>query len=337
MDFSEKLGASIVGLGIGEQHARAFHSSSHSYLEWLYDLESTLHQTLIEELGEGFVASDYEMILNSSATKIISIASYDDVHYAQTLAAIEAGKHVFVEKPLCRSQEELRALKQAWQRQGNLKLVSNLVLRAAPVYRWLKSVIESGDLGEIYAFDGDYLYGRLNKITNGWRKNVKDYSVMQGGGIHLVDLMLWLTGQNPISVTATGNRICSTGTNFQYNDYVAATFLFASGLVGRITANFGCVHRHQHVVRVFGTKATFIYDDCGARIHMSRVPSIVPDQIDLSALPSSKGALIPDFVDSIVRQKDTMEITNHEFNLMSVCFAADQALRVANPVEIKYV
>ena len=337
MISSEKLGASIVGLGIGEQHARAFHSNSHSCLDWLYDLDSIRAQTVADELGEGSVASDYEMILNSSETQIVSIASYDDAHYEQTLAALEAGKHVFIEKPLCRSPEELHALKQAWLNQGNLKLVSNLVLRAAPVYRWLRSAIESGNLGEIYAFEGDYLYGRLHKITDGWRKKVKDYSVMQGGGIHLVDLMLWLTGQNPISVTAAGNQICTTGTDFQYKDFVAATFQFASGMIGRITANFGCVHRHQHVIRIFGTKATFIYDDSGVRLHTRREPTMLPRKVDLPAFPPSKGALIPDFVESIVWMRDTLETVEHEFNLMSVCFAADQALKVAKPVEINYL
>ena len=52
-----------------------------------------------------------------------------------------------------------------------------------------------GVFGRIYAFEGDYLYGRMFKITNGWRRNIPDYSVMTGGGIHLIDLFLWLTGE----------------------------------------------------------------------------------------------------------------------------------------------
>src|SRR5262249_50292734 len=152
----------------------------------------------------------------------------------------------------------------------------NLVLRAAPLYCWLRDTIAAGELGELYAFDGDYLYGRLEKITDGWRGEVDGYSVLQGGGVHLVDLMLWLTGQRPATVNAVGNRIATRGTRFRYDDFVAATYRFESGLIGRITANFGCVHRHQHVVRVFGTKGTFIHDDRGARLHSTREPSAAP-------------------------------------------------------------
>ena len=188
-------------------------------------------------LGVGQPVEKYENILEDETVDIVSIASYDDTHYEQTIAALDAMKNVFVEKPLCRSIAELRHIKTAWEANSCHHLMSNLVLRSAPLYCWLRETIQAGELGEIYAFDGDYLYGRFPKITHGWRKDVKDYSVMQGGGVHLVDLMLWLTNQRPYLVSMTGNRICSRGTDFKYNDFMAATFRFPSGLIGRITAN----------------------------------------------------------------------------------------------------
>src|SRR5262249_60336434 len=136
-------------------------------------------------------------------------------------------------------------------------------------------------------FAGDYRYGRVHKITEGWRRDVEDYSVLLGGGVHLVDLMLWLTGERPARVTAAGNRIATEGTAFRYLDFAAATYEFRSGLVGRITANFGCVHRHQHVVRLFGTLATALVDDEGPRLHTSRDPSVPARRLDLAPVPAS--------------------------------------------------
>ena len=152
-----------------------------------------------------------------------------------------------------------------------------------------------------------------------------------------MDLMLWLTGQRPQAVTAVGNRICTEGTAFRYHDYVSATFGFASGLVGRITANFGCVHRHQHVLRVFGTKGTFIYDDMGPRLHTSRDPAVPTARLDLAAIPASKGEMIPSFIDAILKNADTRDQTQHEFDVISACLGADRALAVAKRVEIDYV
>lgn len=332
------LGVAVVGLGVGEQHARAFQACAGCRLRSLFDFDRHRSEHLAHELGDVAAAGTYDELLNDPAIDVLSIASYDDAHFEQVVAALGAGKHVFVEKPLCRSLEELRTIKDAWSRSADRHLSVNLVLRGAPLYQWLSAAIRTGELGEIFAIDGDYLYGRVEKITQGWRKDVVDYSVMQGGGVHLVDLMLSLTGQRPFSVTATGNGIATRdAASFRYNDFAAATYRFESGLVGRITANFGCVHPHQHVLRVFGTRATFIYDDRGARLQTRREPDASWRTIDVAPLPAGKGVLIPAFVSSIVAGRDRAAGAQREFDLISVCFAADQAMATGSSVTIDYI
>ncbi len=332
-----RLGVAVVGLGVGEQHARAFLATQPCHLAWLYDLDGEKSKRLTQALGGGAVASNVREILEDPEVQVVSIASYDDEHFEHVLAALKARKHVLAEKPLCRSVAELRQIKEAWLSSGPRHLTSNLVLRGAPLYQWLKRAIASGELGQLYAFDGEYLYGRLHKITDGWRKDIQDYSVMQGGGIHLVDLMLWLTGQRPVRVMAAGNRLCTEGTAFRSNDFLAATFTFPSGLIGRVTANFGCVHRHQHVVRVFGTNGTFIYDDEGPRLSLSRDPEVPAHRLPLATVPPSKGVLVPDFVRAIVTGEDPRAHTQHEFDVISACVAADEACARDSSVEVTYV
>ena len=108
-------------------------------------------------------------------------------------------------------------------------------------------------------------------------------------------------------------------------------------MIGRITANFGCVHRHQHVMRVFGTEATFIYDDMGARIHRSRDPEVTPEILEFAPLPAAKGDLIPPFLDAIRRGTDFVKQTQHEFDVISVCIASDVSAAERKPVEIQYI
>lgn len=342
MPFSP--GAAVVGLGVGEAHARAYAAHPRCELRLLFDLNPRRARTLARALGAE-VASSFKDVVEDSRVDVVSVASYDDCHAAEVLALLEAGKHVFVEKPLCRTPAEFRRIRRAWEKAGRPHLASNLVLRAAPLYRRILDPRKKQRLGEIYAFDGDYLYGRLHKITAGWRGRVADYSVMLGGGIHLVDLMLACFGETPVSVFATGNRIVTRGTRFRYPDFVAALFRFPSGRIGRITAHFGCVHPHQHVVRVFGTKATLLYDDAGPRLHLRRDPrrktvlSKGPFRgarpLTDAPLPATKGDLIPGFVEKIVAGCDPAEDFEREAAVLAACFAADRSLRTGREVEVR--
>jgi predicted dehydrogenase len=332
------IGVAVSGLGIGEQHARAFAADARARVVWLHDLDAERARRLAPAIPGSRVASSFEQLLADPEVQVVSIASFDDAHFGQARDALRAGKSVFVEKPLCSTQAELAELKALWSAAGGrLRIGSNLVLRTAAAYRWLKRSIDAGELGELYALDGDYLYGRLHKITEGWRSAQADYSVMLGGGVHLIDLLLWLTGQRPVRASAAGNRISTAASDFRYDDFRAATLEFASGLVARITSNFGCVHRHQHVLRVFGTKATFVYDDAGARLHTSRDPAVAARSVAEAALPAGKGLLIPAFLDAISGRADYGAETQSFFDGISICLACDRAAASRLPEPIQYV
>ncbi|MFH1453628.1 MAG: Gfo/Idh/MocA family oxidoreductase [Armatimonadota bacterium] len=331
------IGVAVVGLGVGEQHLKAYLDNENCSVVSIYDIDKEKAKAVAGRYGSFSVAGNFEDIIKDKTVDIISIASYDDAHFEQIISAIKENKHLFIEKPLCRTYDELTYIKRSLKDKKGLKLASNLVLRSTPLYKYLKEIITKGDMGKIYSFDGDYLYGRLHKITHGWRRDVENYSVMEGGGVHLVDLMLYLTEEKPSSVIGFGNRICTENTSFRYNDYMASTFLFTSGMIGRITANFGCVHQHQHVVRIFGTKKTFIYDDKGPRMYDKYDPGDEGEKINLSPLPSSKGDLVPGFVTSIVKDEDITSQIQHEFDLISACIASDDSCKENKMKEIKYI
>jgi hypothetical protein len=123
----------------------------------------------------------------------------------------------------------------------------------------------------------------------------------------------------------------------RFPDYVAATLRHPSGLIGRITANFGCVHRHHHILRLFGTGATFVYDDAGARLHLTRDPAATAAPIALAPLPDSKGALIAPFVSAILAGDNLDAHTQTLFDAISICTACDESVRGGTEVEITYV
>ena len=335
----KRVRVGVIGLGVGEQHLLGFLQDSRCEVTTLCDLTPDHARAVAHRLGAAVRVTDRaEEILLDPDVDAVSLATYDQDHADQTCQALETGKHVFVEKPLCRTAAELHRVYQAWSRQGGrLKLASNLVLRSAPVFTWLRDRVQEGQFGRTYAFDGDYLYGRIHKITAGWRGQVEEYSVMEGGGIHLLDLFLWITGERPATVQAVGNRICTEGTAFRYDDFATALLQCPSGLVARITANFGCVHRHFHVVRLFGTRGTFVSDDQGPRIHTTRDEAVQAAPLRLPVRESSKAALIPEFVEAIVSDRDWNAETRLHFDVLSVCLACDRARQTQAPVGVEYV
>lgn len=141
----------------------------------------------------------------------VSVCSYDDAHFEQTMFALARGCVALVEKPLCLHEEDLWALA---EEKGvfhcNLPLAR---LRLQP---------------HGYHYEADYLWGRASQLT-GWRRECPDYSFVHGAGIHIVDTVLRNTAGRRISeVAAFGDKTHG----FPNNTMISA--------IGRLE-NFGTV------------------------------------------------------------------------------------------------
>jgi predicted dehydrogenase len=257
----------------------------------------------------------------------VSIASYDSAHAEQVVAAVRAGKHVFVEKPLCLLDEEFEAIDRALTENPRVRLSSNLILRGAPQFREIKARVESGALGRLYYLEGDYNYGRLQKITDGWRGKIDFYSVTHGGAIHMIDLLLWLSQRNVVDVVAFGNQIASSGTTFRFPDMVSALLRFDDGMTAKVSANFGCVCPHHHVLSVYGTAGTFLHGQRGGVFYDSRDPAIRGEDVQLDYPTAAKGNVQRSFVrhllDGTPLEVDVADV----MNAMATALAIERSLR----------
>jgi predicted dehydrogenase len=97
------------------------------------------------------------------------------------------------------------------------------------------------------------------------------------------------------------------------------------------------VHRHQHVVRVFGTKGTFMYDDMGARVHWTRDEAVRASPVVLPTLPADKGDLIPAFVSAVLNDEEIHEQTQAAFDGLSISAACDRALQTQRLETVEYL
>lgn len=333
----EKIRAGVIGLGVGLQHAEALAANPYCELVSICDLNpEKLDQAAVQFPYARPTLHDKE-ILSERSIDLVCIASYDDCHFEQTMQALECGKHVFVEKPFVLCEEEAKAVRDELRRRPGTRLSSNLILRMSPRFLDLRNRIDEGQFGQLFCLEADYNFGRLKKITEGWRGKLPFYSVVYGGGVHVVDLLMWLARDRVTEVSATGNAIASQESGFQNYDMVVSWAKFLNGAVGKFGVNFGCVMPHFHNVTVYGTKATFINGaECGY-LYKSRNVDASPIFLNTAYPGVHKGALLSNFVDAILG-RGVAEVTEEDvFASLSVCFAIERSARTGWPVKVSYI
>ena len=333
--MSRSLRAGIIGLGVGERHIAGYRAHPACEVVAVCDFDDDKRRRAHELYPDLRVAAEADEILEDPEIDIVSIASWDNYHHRQIVTALDRGKHVFVEKPLVLRPDEAADIRDRLVNRPGLKLSSNLILRRTPRFIDLKQRISTGELGRLFLVEGDYNYGRIHKLIEGWRGDIDGYSLVLGGGIHMVDLLTWLTGDRVIEVTAYGNRLATAGSKFDNFDLVVAILKFRSGMVGKIACNGGCVHPHFHLVNIYGTKATFINDLPTARLYYTRDPETPPQSIDGAYPGAAKGDMLASFVEAILRDRQPEVTADDIFRSLAVCFAIERSAHDGGSVAIE--
>jgi predicted dehydrogenase len=331
------LKAGIIGFGVGEQHIAGYEAHPGCRVVAVADFAADKLDEAKRKYPHIRCTSSADDVLEDRDIDVVSIASYDNYHYEQIVKAIATDKHLFVEKPLCLHEEQAAHVRRLLSEKPYLKLSSNLILRRYPRFKSIKRLTETGEMGELFCVEGAYNYGRLHKLVDGWRGSIDFYSVMHGGGIHMIDLLLWITGDRVVEVSAFGNNICTRGSRFRYNDLVTAVLKFESGIVGRVSANFGCVMPHLHQLALYGTKATVINELDGALLYTSREPTIKARPIKSEYPDARKGDMIESFIDAILNDSKPEVGADEVFGAMSVSFAIERAVRENSVVRVNHL
>ncbi|MBK9292983.1 MAG: Gfo/Idh/MocA family oxidoreductase [Oligoflexia bacterium] len=330
--------AGIIGLGVGEAHIAGYQSHPQCKVISVCDFDQKKLVSVARKYPGLNTTQKAEDVLNDPQISVVSIASFDNFHFEQILTALKNGKHVFVEKPFVLFEHEAQQIRKILDANPQLKLSSNLILRRYPRFLELKKLLNQNELGIPYYIEADYLYGRIHKITSGWRSEIPFYSVIYGGGVHMVDLLLWLFDSKVLEVSAFGNKIATKNTAYKFNDMVSSILKFENGLVAKVTANFGCVFPHFHAVSVFGTKGTFKNGFKQGYLFKDRESQKAAIKIKTPYPGAAKGDYIYQFVESILGKKKADCIkTNEVFDAMSVCFAIEKAMQENKVVKVNYI
>ena len=253
---NNKKGVAIVGFGgMGGWHKNKLLKSDVAELCGIWDIKEDRRQAARDE--NIHVYSSFEDVLADEKVDIVTIAVPNELHMPLSIAALEAGKNVISEKPVCLSSDELAKIIAASERTGKL-FTTHQNRRWDADFLMMKQVYESGDLGEVFTMESR-VQGS-HGIPGDWRgKKEHGGGMMLDWGVHLIDQILQITKERKIErIYCVFDHI----TNYEVDDGFKLDIYFEEGLVARVevgTSHFISLPRHY----MNGTNGTAIVRDWG--------------------------------------------------------------------------
>lgn len=206
--MAKKLKYGLIGCGgcgVGKHLASYAKYADDIELYGVYDFEGAKAVAAAEKYGVPHVFDTYEAMLADPKLDIVSVVTPNALHAPITIAALRAGKHVHVEKPIALNADEARAIVAAKDAAGKLVMVA-LNNRFSEVSQFIKRYVDDGHLGEIYHARCGWRRRRGIPGRGGWFTT----KALSGGGpvidlgVHFFDLTLFLMGfPAPTSVSAS--------------------------------------------------------------------------------------------------------------------------------------
>jgi predicted dehydrogenase len=353
----KKIKVLVVGVGnMGLSHARAYAANVGFDIVGLCSRNVETRTDLQLEFPGVSLFSDYAEALAETKPDAVSINTWPDTHAAYARMALEAGCHLFVEKPLAATVAEAEELV-ALARDLNRKIVIGYILRVHP--SWIKFVEVGRTLGKPLV-----MRMNLNQQSSGpqWEVHkhlMNSISPIVDCGVHYVDVMCQVTGAKPKRVHAIGVRLTEDVAPDMYN-YGHLQVTFDDGSIGWYEAGWGPMMSETafFVKDMIGPKGSvsIVMDESktissdidthtktsSLRIHhgtltrggtFARKDDLIhmEDEPGHQELCNREQAL---FLDSIVNDRDMTEHLQDAINSLRIVLAADESVRTGRVIDL---
>lgn len=339
------LNVLVVGLGnMGRSHALAYHNDPSFRI---VGLVNRTVPDLPSDLRGYPLTTDFHKALARLKPDLVCIATYSDSHADYAVAAMEAGAHVFVEKPLATTVADARRVADCAARTGR-KVVVGYILRHHP--SWQRLIAEARALGGPYVFRLN-----LNQQSSGPTWDVHK-SLMQTTppivdcGVHYVDVMCQVTDARPVEVRGMGLRLSDEIAPDMYN-YGHFQVLFEDGSLGWYEAGWGPMMSDtaffvKDIVSPRGAVSIRMPEsvrsddiDTHTKTSLLRVHRIGERDEDISMADEPGHQALCDREQAFVARAITedLDLTRHlqdAVRSLAICLAADESVRSGHPVRL---
>jgi predicted dehydrogenase len=286
--FSDRrLRFAVVGYGYwGPNLVRNIRELDDVELAAVCDLRADVLRSASRRYPEAYMASDLEVVLGDESIDAVLIATPVSTHRTLAEAALNAGKHTFVEKPLAGSAEDGKALAELAQRRGLVLMPGHTFLYSPPVNK-VKELIDAGDLGEIY-------FVSTSRVNLGLHQ--PDVSVVWDLGPHDLSILRHWLGENPSQVAATSRSCVMPDTP----DVAFIHLTYPSGTVAHVELSWLAPSKLRRTA-VVGSERMVVYDDVSAepiRVFDSGVDIADPETFGEYRLTYRTGDIVSPRIDA---------------------------------------
>ena len=262
----------VIGLGIGRWHLESYLALPEAKVVALCDIDGERLKTAATRYGIAKIYTDYEELCQGNSVDAVSICVPNHMHAPVAMCALEHGKHILCEKPLSASLEDGKRVLKAADQFPELKAMVAMKFRFNKDSLYVRNMVESGDLGEVYYGFSTYLrqLGGIPKMGSWFtKKKLSGGGPLIDNGVHFLDLIWWLMGC-PTPVEAFGTTYAKFGPHgkgsegwtgeassdiFDVEDLALATIKFENGATVMLDNAWSAfVEKEVIGMRLCGTK-----------------------------------------------------------------------------------
>jgi predicted dehydrogenase len=237
----------VVGYGYwGPNLVRNFAETPGAEIAAVADLDTNKLATVKRRFPAVHTTTNFNDLLSDASIDAVAIATPVNTHYELAMAALKAGKHVWVEKPMTETFEQAQRLVEEAERRGKVLHVDHTFIYTGAVQK-MAEIIKADELGKIYYYDSI-------RVNLGLFQ--RDVSVISDLAVHDFSILDHLFGEQPAAVTASGmNHFPGTPENLAY-----VTLYYDSGMIAHANVSWLAPVKVRQIL-VGGSKKMVTYDD----------------------------------------------------------------------------
>tara|TARA_R110000787_G_scaffold14141_1_gene43917 strand:+ start:3605 stop:4654 length:1050 start_codon:yes stop_codon:yes gene_type:complete len=244
---NKTINIGVVGYGYwGPNLVRNFAELEDAHVHTVADLNPKVLEIVARRFPATKTTTDFQQMLQDPEIDAVAIATPVNTHFPLAMAALKAGKHVWLEKPMAETSLQARSLVEEAEKRNLVLHVDHTFIYTGAVQK-IKTLIDSGELGKILYFDSI-------RVNLGLFQ--RDVNVISDLGVHDFSILDYLFEEHPIAVSASGiNHFPGTPENLAY-----ITLFYESGLIAHANVSWLAPVKVRQIL-IGGSNKMITYDD----------------------------------------------------------------------------